>query len=265
MSFATGAGAYARLVGRYTPALAAAFCDALGLHAPGGASIGANPAPRVLDVGCGSGALLGELAARLGVDQVAGVDPSGPFLELARSAVPGADIRQASAEALPFADGSFDVTLSQLVVNFMTDAHRGVSEMRRVARHTVAACTWDYADGMTMLRAFFDAALELDPDAPDEGRTMRYCSQAELRALWEACGLREVKTGELVVIADYVDFDDYWSPFPHGPGPSGAYAASLDPEPLEALRAAVFRRLGSPEGPFRLDARAWYVSGVVPG
>jgi hypothetical protein len=78
----------------------------------------------------------------------------------------------------------------------MADAHRGVSEMRRVARNTVAACTWDYADGMTMLRAFFDAALELDPDAPDEGRTMRYCSPAELRALWEACGLREVHTGE---------------------------------------------------------------------
>ena len=81
--------------------------------------------------------------------------------------------------------------------------------MRRVARRTVAACVWDYAGEMTMLRAFWDAALELDPDAPDEGRTMPVCTPGELRALWEAAGLRDVTTGELVVAADYADFDDY--------------------------------------------------------
>jgi SAM-dependent methyltransferase len=253
VSFEIGVGAYGRLVGRYTDTLAAAFCDAVGLS-------GGDTA---LDVGCGAGFLLAELARRLGLEHVAGVDPSAPFLELARAALPGADIRQASAESLPFADDSVDVAMSQLVVNFMTDAPRGVTEMRRVARRTVAACVWDYADGMTMLRAFFDAALELDPDAPDEGRTMRYCSPAELRALWEDCGLGEVRTGELVVSADYADFDDFWSPFPHGPGPSGAYTRSLDTKGQEALRAALFRRLGTPAGPFSLDARAWLVQGSV--
>ena len=111
--------------------------------------------------------------------------------------------------------------MSQLVVNFMTDAHQGVSEMRRVARRTVAGCVWDYADGMTMLRAFFDAALELDPDAPDEAKTMPFATRGALQGLWEASGLREVTTGQLVVSADYVDFDDFWLPFPHAPGPSG--------------------------------------------
>jgi SAM-dependent methyltransferase len=253
VSFEVGIAAYGRLVGRYTEALASAFCDAVGITA----------GEMALDVGCGAGALLGELARRVGPEHVAGVDPSAPFLEAARAAVPGADIRQASAESLPFADGSFDVAMSQLVVNFMSDAHQGVSEMRRVARRTVAACVWDYAEGMTMLRAFFDAALELDPDAPDEGRTMRYCSPAELRALWEDCGLREVTTGELVVTADYADFDDYWLPFPFGPGPSGAYARSLDEERRAALGAALVRRLGSPIGPFTLSARAWFVRGLA--
>jgi SAM-dependent methyltransferase len=251
-SFETGVAGYGRLVGRYTPALAAAFCDAVGVAA----------GETALDVGCGSGALLGELARRLGAERVTGVDPSEPFLELARRAVPGATLQRAAAEQLPFDDDAFDVVMSQLVVNFMTDAHQGVSEMRRVGRRVVAGCVWDYADGMTMLRAFFDAALELDPDAPDEAKTMPYASRDALHDLWAAAGLREVTTGELVVTADYADFDDYWLPFPHGPGPSGAYAASLDDDQRTALGAILFRRLGSPAGPFTLSARAWFVRGL---
>ena len=109
--------------------------------------------------------------------------------------------------------------------------------MRRVARRTVAACVWDYAGGMTMLRAFWDAALELDPDAPDEGRTMRYCTPGELRALWES-GRADAtsRPASSSSSADYADFDDYWSPFPTGLAPSGAYCASLDDERREALR-----------------------------
>jgi hypothetical protein len=155
------------------------------------------------------------------------------------------------------------VVLSQLVVNFMEDAEAGVAEMRRVARRRVTSCVWDYAGEMTMLRAFWDAALELDPDAPDEGRTMRYCTPDALAALWRGAGLNEIETAALVVEAEYADFDDYWSPFPAGIAPSGAYCASLGDEARAALREACFRRLGSPRGSFSLSARAWLVSGGV--
>ncbi|HZO97530.1 MAG TPA: methyltransferase domain-containing protein [Gaiellaceae bacterium] len=253
MSFTTGTGAYSRHVGRYGPALASAFCAAAGVRAGDAA----------LDVGCGPGPLLAELARRLGPARVAGVDPSAPFVEACRDAVPGVEVRLGTAEELPFGDGAFEVVLSQLVVNFLADATRAVGEMRRVARRTVAACVWDYAGGMTMLRAFWDAALELDPGAPDEGAVMRYCSPDELRALWDAGGLGSVATGALEVTADYAGFDDYWSPFTTGLAPSGAYCASLGDEAREALRAACFRRLGSPAGPFRLGARAFFVRGEV--
>ena len=105
-----------------------------------------------LDVGCGPGPLLTELTARLGTERVAGIEPSEPFVDACRAALPGVDVRQGAAEELPFADASFDVVLSQLVVNFMADALQGVTEMRRVARRTVASCVWDYAGEMTMLR-----------------------------------------------------------------------------------------------------------------
>jgi hypothetical protein len=116
---------------------------------------------------------------------------------------------------------------------------------------------------MEMLRAFWDAALELDPGAPDEGRTIGYCTPQELRALWAGAGLHGIETHALVVNAEYVDFDDYWSPFPSGIGPTGAYCASLDEEHRAALREACFRRLGSPRGPFSLSARAWFVRGSL--
>jgi SAM-dependent methyltransferase len=251
ISFATGTELYSRHVGRYTDALAEALLDRAGLR----------NGDRALDVGCGPGAVLAALAARLGAARVTGVDPSTPFVATARARVRGADVRVGAAEALPFDDASFDVVTSQLVLNFLEDAHAGVAEMCRVARRSVVACVWDYAGEMEMLRAFWDAALELDPEAPDEGRVMRWCSPGELLALWKSAGLGGVDVDALVVGARYDGFDDYWTPFTAGLAPSGAYCASLDDDRREALRAACYRRLGSPAGPFELSARAWVVTG----
>jgi SAM-dependent methyltransferase len=253
VSFETATDLYARHVGRYTDALASRLIDRAGLQ----------EGDRGLDVGCGPGAALAALAGRLGAQRVAGVDPSTPFVELARRRVPGTDVRVGAAEALPFEDASFDVVVSQLVVNFMADPRLGVGEMRRVAKRSVSACVWDYAGEMTMLRAFWDAALELDPDAPDEGRVMSWCTPGELEGLWTSSGLRAVEVDELVVAAQYEDFENYWKPFPAGLAPSGAYCASLSAARQKALRESCFRHLGRPSGPFELTARAWFVLGRV--
>jgi SAM-dependent methyltransferase len=255
MTFQASAEVYDLGVGRYAPSLSAALVDAAGVRA----------GQRALDVGCGPGGLTAVLGELLGAENVAAVDPSEPFVAACRERVRGAEVRLGTAESLPFEDARFDVVLSQLVVNFMVDAARGVREMARVARTggVVASCVWDYAEGMTMLRTFWDAALELDPEAPDEGRVMGYCREGELERLWRECGLSDVAGGALSVSASYESFDDFWAPFPTGLAPSGAYCASLDPERQAALRNTCFRRLGRPVGPFTLDARAWYAVGRV--
>ena len=229
---------------------------------------GVEPGMRALDVGCGPGALTDALARRLGAGNVSAADPSEPFVEACRARLPGVEVVAAPAEALPFADDAFDVVLSQLVVNFMRDSHAGVREMARVARPggIVASCVWDYAGRMTLLRAFWDAAREVAPEraaAADEGVVMRWCAEGELGELWRAVGLREVRFGQLVVRASYVDFDDLWSPFPTGVAPSGAFCKSLDEHDRAELRAAFRRRLGVAAGPFELSARAWAVAGIV--
>src|SRR3954469_2602695 len=75
----------------------------------------------VLDVGCGPGALTTGLVDLLGADAVSAVDPSAPFVEANRARHPGVDVRQATAEALPFEDERFDVAIAQLVVHFMAN------------------------------------------------------------------------------------------------------------------------------------------------
>jgi SAM-dependent methyltransferase len=257
-TFCTSADAYDRHAGRYGPGLAAASLAAAELR----------PGQRALDVGCGPGALTGALVELLGAGRVAAVDPSPPFAEACASRIPGAEVQVAAAEALPFADDSFDAALAQLVVNFMSDPPTGVGEMRRVTRPggRVAAAVWDYAGEMTLLRRFWDAAIAVDPEATsrDESRSMPYCRPDELEDLWRDVGLQAPTVSAAVVAADYGNFDDLWQPLEVGVGPSGAYAAALPPEPRARLRDEFRQRLGVGDKPFRLTARAWCVVGRVP-
>lgn len=256
--FSGPAEVYDRFVGRYSPGLARAMCNAAGVR----------PGQSALDVGCGSGALVVALAVILGEENVAGVDPSEPFVEAARSKVPGARLTVAAAESLPFEDGTFDVTLSQLVVNFLSDPEGGLREMARVTRPggVVAGCVWDYGGGMTMLRAFWETAAALDPEAATpqmEQHTMRFSRPDELGDLWQS-SLVGVAVSPIDVEASYEDFGDLWAPFPTGVGPAGAYAASLDRDAQEQLRDEFRRRLGDPQGVFTLSARAWCAVGSTP-
>ena len=256
-TFRAAAETYDRHVGRYAPALGSALIGFAGIE----------PGMRALDVGCGPGALTAQLVGRLGDANVRGAEPSEPFAQACRERV-GVEVVAAPAEALPFEDGAFDAALSQLVVNFMSDAEAGVGEMARVTRSggLVASCVWDYAGEMTLLRAFWDAAREVDPEraaAADEGVVMRWCGEGELGELWQAADLRDVRTGALVVSAAYAGFDDLWVPLPTGIAPSGAFCKSLDADGQAALREAYRRRLGVGDAPFELSARAWAAVGTV--
>jgi SAM-dependent methyltransferase len=254
-TFRTPADAYDRHIGRYGGELARALIGAAGLQ----------PGDRVLDVGCGPGALTRELVALLAADQVAAVDPSAPFAKACAERLPGVRVEVGAAESLPFADAEFDAALAQLVVNFMSDAAAGVREMRRVTRPggVVAAAVWDYAGEMTILRGFWDAAVALDPAAAalDEGRSMPFCRPDALGELWTAAGCDDVRVAPVVVSAGYDGFHDLWEPLELGVAPSGAYTASLRDDRRAALKSAFRERLGAADGPFRLTARAWVVTG----
>ena len=87
---------------------------------------------RLLDVGCGTGYHLARARAR--GFALAGVDGSEEMLEQAARSCPGAELRRADVEALPFAEGSFDVVLSIEVLRYLPDARASVRELARVTR-----------------------------------------------------------------------------------------------------------------------------------
>jgi SAM-dependent methyltransferase len=252
MTFAVAADSYDRFMGRYSVPLAPRLADFAGVTA----------GQRVLDVGCGPGALTTELVSRLGADAVAAVDPSEPFVEAARERHPGVDVQQAAAEDLPYEDRSFDAAIAQLVVHFMTDPVAGLREMGRVTRKggLVAACVWDHAGGRGPLSVFWEAAHELDDDVLDESK-LAGAREGHLAELFEAAGLRDVEDDALAVSVEHPTFEAWWEPFTLGVGPAGAWAKGLDPERQAELRERCRALL--PPAPFTLTVRAWTARGLA--
>lgn len=252
MTFDVAASAYDRFMGAFSEPLADQL---LALVKPA-------PGMRALDVGCGPGAVLVRLADILGGSQVAGVDPSEPFVAAARQRVPDADIRVAGADPLPFDDGAFDLAIAQLVVNFMPDPVAGVREMARVTRPggTVAASLWDFIGERAPLSLFWRAARDVDPGVVDESGTPS-APPAYLGQLFTAAGLADPRLTELTVTRHYASFDEWWEPYTLGVGPAGAYLAGLDAAAAATLRAHAATLL--PNGPFEVDAVSRVVTARV--
>ncbi len=249
---------YDRHVGRYGSPLAKSLIEIAGI----------KQGDRALDVGCGTGQLTAKLAAVLGGENVAALDPSQEFVAVCRGRVPAADVRIGSAQALPFSDGEFDAVLAQLVIQLVADPPAAVREMARVTRPgaPVSACFWDDAE-MPLLRSFWDAAGEAAPAALAgiEARTQVGLSDpALLEKWWAAAGLEGISRHQFEVSAHYESFEDLWRPFDSGVGESGRLYRSLDAGQRAATRADAHRRLGSPEGPFELGARVQAIRGISP-
>jgi SAM-dependent methyltransferase len=252
MTFLVGGDAYDRFMGRYSTPLAPQLADFARVEA----------GQVVLDVGCGPGALTGELVRLLGSASVSAVDPSEPFVAAAAERHPGVSVQRAAAEQLPFADQTFDAALAQLVVHFMTDPVLGLREMGRVVRHegVVSACVWDHGGGEGPLSLFWAAARTIDPAIEDESQ-LAGSREGNLGELFKEAGLRDVEEGVLPVQVEHPSFDEWWEPFTLGVGPAGGFVASLDPKGRAKLREQCRKML--PAAPFTVEAQAWAARGIV--
>jgi len=252
MTFEVAAEAYDRFMGRYSAQLAPQLAEFAGVCA----------GQRVLDVGCGPGALTGELVRRIGGEAVTAVDPSASFVAAAQARHPTVNVHRAAAERLPFDDSFFDAALAQLVVHFMADPVAGLREMARVTRSggVVAVCVWDHAGARTPLAPFWRAAHELDPGAQDESG-LAGAREGHLGKLLAQVGLDSVQETTIEASVKFSSFEDWWEPFTLGVGPAGAYAKALDDPARTRLRDRCRQLLALP--PFTVHTAAWTARGLV--
>ena len=251
--------AYERFIGRWSNLVAVKFLDWLEL--PGEL--------RWVDVGCGTGALSRAILDRCNPTSVDAVEPSAGFVRAAFKRLGDrATLHQAAADNMPLRDGSADVVVSGLVLNFIPDLPAALAEMKRIASGgIVGAYVWDYSGGMDMLRLFWDAANEVDPDAvADEGRRFPICRPDALTAAFTDAGLDHPELVPLDIATPFTDFDALWTPFTGGQGSGPSYLVSLDTEKQSALKESMRERVPvNPDGSISLIARAWAIRGTVRG
>jgi len=252
---------YEAYMGRWSRQVAPRFLDFLGAH----------ESMDWLEVGCGTGALSSTILAHCNPKSLIGIDQSEGFVATARAAItdPRATFQVGDAQSLPFEAASRDIVASALTLNFVPDKDKALHEMQRVVRPggTIGFYVWDYpGGGMEFMRAFWTAAVVLDPAARDltEDRRFPFCTPDGLTALTKAAGLTQVKCVPIEVPTVFRDFDDYWRPFTLGAGPAPGYCVSLAPEArqrlMEKLRDSLPRQ---PDGSIALAARAWAVRAIV--
>jgi SAM-dependent methyltransferase len=254
------AAPYERYVGRWSRKVASEFLAWMSV--PAGAAWA--------DVGFGAGALLESILTQCEPKSIVGIDKADGFVAAARRNItdPRVSFEKADATALPWDDGTFDVTVSGLVLNFVSDPKAMTSAMARVTkpRGKVALYVWDYGPGMEMMRHFWDAAIAVNPTDSklDEAERFPICEPKALEELFRGVGLRSVSSRAIDIPTVFRDFDDYWSPFLGNQGAAPTYLASVDDATREKIRTLLESRLvPSADGTIALKARAWAVQGIV--
>jgi SAM-dependent methyltransferase len=223
-----------------------------------------------VDVGSGTGAVTETILRTTDPGSVIGVEPSEAFISFARAQVsdPRARFEVGDGAALPLPDAAADVAVSGLVLNFVPDPAAMLGEMRRVTRRagTVAVYVWDYADGMAIMRHFWDAAIEQDPAVADKAESLKFeiCRPDALREAFAAAGMADATVEPIDIPTVFRDFDDYWEPFLMATAPAPRHAMSLSEGDREDLRRRLQARLPTePDGSIHLTARAWAARGTA--
>ncbi len=251
------AAAYEQFMGRWSRLAARSFLDWL---APAHGL-------RWLDVGCGSGALSEAVLHHCAAAKLTAVDQSNEFVEAVQERL-GKQVqcRVSDATALPIGNDSIDYTVSGLLLNFISEPIKALTEMKRVTvpGGTVALYVWDYAGKMDFLNAFWDAAVALDSQASCLHERYRFpdTNPETLSRLLDEAGCIDIDSAPIEIETRFENFEDYWNPLLGGQGPAPSYLVSLDESHRRKMRERLLDSLPiQRDGSIHLLARAWAVQG----
>ncbi|WP_431202862.1 class I SAM-dependent methyltransferase [Bradyrhizobium betae] len=252
----TDATAYERFMAPWSRSAGALFLDWL---APG-------TGRSWVDVGAGNGAFTELVLAKYAPSSVCAIDPSDAQIEAARKKISAhhVELSIGDAMALPYDANRFDFAVMALVLFFVPDPRKGVSEMLRVTRPggIVASYTWDVMGGGIPAQPLWEEMDAMGKPAarPPSAEISRF---AALKALWAELGIRDVETRELVVERTFADFDDYWLSMVVS-SPSGIVGKLTDAENAELKRRLQDRLPSSATGAITVHAWSTAIKGRKP-
>ncbi len=193
------AARYDSFIARVTARIAEPLLDAAQVH--GGA--------RLLDVACGTGSLVAAAESRDA--NAVGVDISPDMVSFARSRHPSLHFEVGDAEALPFADDSFDCAVAAFLLHHVPEPQRVVRELARVARRAAVA-QWDALDRARLLGVVSEAIRDVGVASGGPTGVSRelLAREDELERLFRAAGFDEVRIRTVAFEHRAADADEFW-------------------------------------------------------
>jgi ubiquinone/menaquinone biosynthesis C-methylase UbiE len=258
-SAASGSG-YELQMGRFSRLLAPKFLDLIELEDSG----------KILDAGCGTGALTSEILRRTETANITGIDISEAYVEYAAREIsdPRVSFEVADMNALPMPDETFDHIVSQLALNFVPNTSVAIYELSRILKPggRLAAAIWDVRGGLVFNRLFLDTAAMLDPEANElrkKNFTRPLTRPGHLEDALKSAGFAEILIDETHIRTEFASFEDYWRPFDGKDGPIPSYLSKRPAELKNQIKDAVRDAYmdGEVDGPRSYVATAWVATG----
>jgi SAM-dependent methyltransferase len=212
----------------------------------------------ILDVGCGPG-LAAQVFAKT-IANIAGIDASAAFIDIARERMPGRNFRVSEMETLPHADGSFDVVTGFNAFQYAASPSNALREARRVAQPegTVVIATWGLPEDCEAAGHLKALGALMPPAPPGAPGPFALSDESKLKALASEAGLTPI---------DVVDVQCPWN----YPSLEMALRAMLSAGPaerairnssIERARAAVANAIApyrTPSGEYHLNNKFRYL------
>jgi ubiquinone/menaquinone biosynthesis C-methylase UbiE len=216
------------------------------------------PGAHWLEVGCGTGIFTTLIASMHAPTKVVGIDPAQSLIAHARRRAEKAEFWVGDVQDLPFRDATFDVLAASLVLNFVPDRARALSEIYRVARPggLIGACVWDFTAERSpsgpLRRAMRRIGIDVPPIPGAEASRL-----SALTELFEGEALTDVITTTIDVDVSFHNFNDFWNSQTTNNRPVTDLIAAMAPKEQDDLRAMLRSELQHlPGGVTKYSARA---------
>ena len=230
-----------------------------------------KPGAAILDVACGPGTLALMVAREAG--EVHGIDFSAPMLDIFRQHVERAGyrnitIRHGDAQALPYADNTFDAAFSMFGLMFFPDRCKGFAEIYRTLKPggTIAVTSWAPLDRSPAMQIMFGAIRVINPNIPEPQKSIDTLENPDVfkQEMLDA-GFRNVQIQSVTRFAfPVLSIPKFWDDMVKGSAPIQMMRKNMGEAAWKENEVLAIRYLEEKltELPIRLSSDAWLGVGM---